>query len=364
MKKTLLLAVLFLGLFLAFSNANAQLIADSNNVVVEEATGTWCGYCPCGHEFITQILAAHPKSVVILYHGPPNYGSPVDPFAATGYPVIQLMGMTSYPTAVFGRTSGAISRSAWVSTANSQASLPPNVKIVVTNQTLNLATRTISATINATALTNLTDTYNIYYVITENNLVSPQNFYASCGTAGVHSDYVHNHVSRALVNGTTGELLTSSPWNQNTVLTRQLSYVIPAGIDLANIDLNIIIYKVGTPYPTNAAVQNGMSVKRSDLALTGVGNSEIYPTKYSLEQNYPNPFNPTTNIRFTVPKEGHVTLKIFDISGKEVATYLDSYINAGIYNAPFDGSQLTSGIYFYRLTAGDFVETKKMMLIK
>ena len=197
MKKALLLTVLFLGLFLSLKNVNAQLIADSNNVVVEEATGTWCGYCPCGHEFITQILAAHPKSVVILYHGPPNYGSPVDPFAATGYPVIQLMGMNSYPTAVFGRTSGAISRNLWVSTADAQAMLTPNVKIVVTNQTLNLATRTISATINATALQNLTDTYNIYYVITENNLVRPQNFYATCGTAGVHNDYVHGHVSRA-----------------------------------------------------------------------------------------------------------------------------------------------------------------------
>jgi hypothetical protein len=363
MKKIFLL-VLFLGIFLSFNNINAQLIADSNNVVIEEATGTWCGYCPCGHEFITQILAAHPKAVVILYHGPPNYGSPVDPFAATGYPVIQLLGMTSYPTAVFGRVTGPLSRSLWVSTANSQSMLPPNVKIEVTNQTLNLDTRTISATINATALQNLTETYNIYYVITENNLVRPQNFYSACGTAGVHNDYVHSHVSRALVNGTQGELLTSTPWNQNTVLTKQLSYVVPSEIDLANMDLKIIIYKVGTPYATNAAVQNGMSIPRSQMVLTGVGNSELVATKYSLEQNYPNPFNPTTNIRFTVPKAGHATLKIFDISGKEVATYLDGYIKAGIYNAPFDGSQLNSGVYFYRLTAGNFVETKKMMLVK
>jgi len=242
--------------------------------------------------------------------------------------------------------------------------LPPNVKIEVTNQTLNLANRTISATINATAMQNLTDTYNIFYVITENNLVNPQNFYASCGTAGIHNDYVHNHVSRALVNGTTGELLTSSPWNQNSVLTKQLSYVIPAGIDLANIDLNIIIYKVGTPYGTNAAVQNGMSIPRAQMVLTGVGNTEIIPTKYSLEQNYPNPFNPTTNIRFTVPKDGLTTLVIYDASGKEISTYLNSYIKAGSYNAPFNGTNLSSGVYYYRLTSGQFSETKKMMLVK
>lgn len=363
MKKFFLL-FLFLGILFSVNDINAQLIADSNNVVIEEATGTWCGYCPCGHSFITQILAEHPKTVVILYHGPPNYGNPVDPYAATGYPVIQLLGMNSYPTAVFGRITGPLSRSAWVSTANTQSLLAPNVKIEVTNQTLNLATRTISATINSTALQNLTDTYNIYYVLTENNLVYPQNFYSSCGTAGIHNDYVHYNVSRALINGTTGELLTSTPWNQNTVLTKQLSYVIPAGIDLANVDLKIIIYKVGTPYSSNAAVQNGMSIPRAQFILTGVGNTEIIPTKYSLEQNYPNPFNPTTNIKFTVPKDGHSTLKIYDMTGKEVSTYLDSYIKAGSYNAQFNGTNLSSGVYYYRLTAGDFSETKKMMLVK
>jgi hypothetical protein len=362
--KKLFLLFLFLGLLISIKDINAQLIADSNNVVVEEATGTWCGYCPCGHEFITQILASHPKSVIILYHGPPNYGSPVDPFASTGYPMIQLFGMNSYPTAIFGRTTGPISRSLWVSTANTQAMLPPNVKIEVTNQTLNLANRTISATINATALQNLTDTYNIFYVITENNLVSPQNFYASCGTAGVHNDYVHNHVSRALVNGTTGELLTSSPWNQNSVLTKQLSYVIPAGIDLANIDLNIIIFKVGTPYGTNAAVQNGMAIPRSQMILTGVGNTEIIPTKYSLEQNYPNPFNPTTNLRFSLPKAGNTSLKVYNILGKEVMVMFDGYMDAGIYNATLDASSLSSGVYFYTLKSGNYTETKKMNVIK
>ncbi|MCX6160289.1 MAG: Omp28-related outer membrane protein [Ignavibacteriae bacterium] len=364
MKKIFLLTVLLFGLLFAFGDINAQLITDSNNVVLEEATGTWCGYCPCGHEFVAQILAAHPKSVVILYHGPPNYGSPVDPWAATGYPVIQLMGMTSYPTAVIGRSSGIISRSAWVGQANYQATIAPNVKIEVINQTLNVATRTINATINATALVNLTDTYNIYYVITENNLVMPQNFYASCGTAGVHNDYVHGHVSKALVNGTTGELLTSTPWNLNTVLTKQLTYTIPAGIDLANMDLNIIIYKVGTPYPTGAPVQNAMKIPSSLFTPTGIGSIEKVPSKYNLEQNYPNPFNPTTNIRFSVPKDGNATLKIYDVRGNEVATYLNSYIKAGSYNAPFDGSNLSSGVYYYRLSAGDFSDTKKMMLIK
>jgi len=358
----LTIALIFTASFFPTKTLYSQ--TDTNNVVIEECTGTWCGYCPCGHDFITQILTNHPNTVVILYHGPPNYGSPVDPFASTGYPVIQLLGMSSYPGAVVGRITGPIGRTQWVAQVDYQSTLTPGVKITVPSKTLNLATRTINVSINATALQNLTDTYNIYYVITENRLVAPQNFYASCGTAGVHNDYIHNHVSRALVNGTTGELLTSSPWNQGVTLNKQLNYTIPAGIDLENMDLNIIIFKVGTPYNTSAPVQNAMFIPRNQFTLTGVSGNEIVPTVNTLEQNYPNPFNPTTNIRFTVVKNGHATLKIFDASGKEIATYLDSYITAGTYNAPFNGSNLSSGIYYYRLTIGDFSETKKMMLIK
>jgi hypothetical protein len=363
MKKIFLL-VFLVSLLLTINDINAQLTTDSNNVVLEEATGTWCGWCPCAHEYLTTIKSMRPQTVIILYHGPTGSA---DPWNATGGPVISFLGMSSYPTAVLGRVTGPIGRTSWVGQVSYQSTLAPPMKLTVTNQTLNLATRTISANIDAKALQNYTDTtvsYNIFYIITENNLVYPQNFYSGCGTAGYHNDYVHYHVSRAIVNGTSGELLKSGAWLQDSVVTKQLSYVIPAGIDLANIDLNIIVYKNTPPISTNGAVQSAMFIKRSQMVLTGVSNTEIVPNKYSLEQNYPNPFNPTTNIRFTVPKNGFASLKIYDMSGKEVSTYLDGYITAGSYTAPFDGSQLSSGVYFYRLTAGDFVETKKMMLVK
>ena len=79
---------------------------------------------------------------------------------------------------------------------------------------------------------------------------------------------------------------------------------------------------------------------------------------------YPNPFNPSTTIKYSIPKQSNVTLKVFDVLGSEVATLVNKEQPQGNYEVEFDGSELTSGIYFYRLQAGDFVETKKMILIK
>jgi len=98
--------------------------------------------------------------------------------------------------------------------------------------------------------------------------------------------------------------------------------------------------------------------------VTGIVNNNEVPKTYSLSQNYPNPFNPVTKINYELPKSGFVTLKIYDILGKEVATLVDETKNAGLYTVEFDGSQFSSGTYFYRLESNGFVSTKKMMLIK
>ena len=103
----------------------------------------------------------------------------------------------------------------------------------------------------------------------------------------------------------------------------------------------------------------------SIAATTGVEpiSSEV-PAKYELSQNYPNPFNPVTKIRFTLPEIKNVSLKIYDMTGKEVAVLVNNKLGAGTYAVSFDASSLSSGVYFYRLVAGSFVETRKMILLK
>ena len=110
--------------------------------------------------------------------------------------------------------------------------------------------------------------------------------------------------------------------------------------------------------------QGGMIVKTSDL-LTG--NGEIVsqtPRDFNLAQNYPNPFNPNTVIRFQLSVVSNTTLKIYDITGREVQTVVNEKLQPGVYEKSFDGSKLTSGVYFYKITVNDISETRKMLLIK
>jgi len=95
--------------------------------------------------------------------------------------------------------------------------------------------------------------------------------------------------------------------------------------------------------------------------ITPVSN---IPDKFSLSQNYPNPFNPTTTINYSIPKSGLVTLKVYNVLGKEVATLVNEVKNAGSYAVNFGGFELTSGTYFYKIEAGDFTDVKKMILLK
>ena len=97
----------------------------------------------------------------------------------------------------------------------------------------------------------------------------------------------------------------------------------------------------------------------------------IFPETYLLEQNYPNPFNVSTTIRYSVPEHSYVTLKVFDLLGREVATLVNEEKQTGFYAVKFDGSSLASGVYFYRIEAtpaggqaGNFIETKKLVLVK
>ncbi|MBL1214443.1 MAG: T9SS type A sorting domain-containing protein [Ignavibacteriae bacterium] len=88
------------------------------------------------------------------------------------------------------------------------------------------------------------------------------------------------------------------------------------------------------------------------------------PTSFELSQNFPNPFNPTTNIRFTLPEASNVQLKVFNTLGEEVASLTNNLFEAGVHNITFDASNFISGVYFYKLEADNFVQVKKMMLLK
>ena len=100
--------------------------------------------------------------------------------------------------------------------------------------------------------------------------------------------------------------------------------------------------------------------------LTGVKreDKESIPSEYTLSQNYPNPFNPTTEINFSIPASGNTTLAIYNVLGQKVATLVSKELTAGSYKYQFDASNLTSGIYFYKLQSNEYSQVRKMMLLK
>ena len=94
------------------------------------------------------------------------------------------------------------------------------------------------------------------------------------------------------------------------------------------------------------------------------GTAGEIPTNYDISQNYPNPFNPTTNIKFSLPKDELVSIKVYDILGKEVATIMNENKPAGNYEVNFNASALSSGVYFYRMNAGSFNSINRMVVLK
>ena len=98
--------------------------------------------------------------------------------------------------------------------------------------------------------------------------------------------------------------------------------------------------------------------------VNGVDDEVNQPEKFQLSQNYPNPFNPTTSIQYAISSRQFITLKVYNLLGKEIATLVNEEKSAGEYKVEFNGNNLPSGIYFYELKAGNITQTKKMMLLK
>lgn len=114
------------------------------------------------------------------------------------------------------------------------------------------------------------------------------------------------------------------------------------------------------------AATHGRSMFEVDISNlpSGINNNTVTANDFLLKQNYPNPFNPETNISYELKQKAFVTLKVFDLSGKEVAVLVNGIKSSGSYNVKFSGADLSSGLYFYKLESGEFSEVKKMMLIK
>jgi len=143
----------------------------------------------------------------------------------------------------------------------------------------------------------------------------------------------------------------------DTVYIAQDVWIVKDVIPSVSVDLNTLGIDFAFTIPGN--------IKELTQSMVGISGQQNYaPDNFSLSQNYPNPFNPSTLINYELRVTGFAKLIVYDILGNEVATLVNEKQNAGSYSAEFDGSGFSSGVYFYKLDAGEFSETKRMILLK
>jgi hypothetical protein len=163
------------------------------------------------------------------------------------------------------------------------------------------------------------------------------------------------------------ELLATVDDDEFTYVDETLSLTPPggqAGTDVYYYIKGVYIENPPNPIETSASNTVIVNVPGDDIDKKSVSNNNNENFEYNLTQNFPNPFNPSTIISYSLPVSGQVTLKVFDILGIEVAELVNEQKEAGKHTIKFDASNLTSGIYFYKIESDKFLQTRKMMIIK
>ena len=196
-------------------------------------------------------------------------------------------------------------------------------------------------------------------------------------TAEDNDDYLSSYALRLIINGgpiNGGEIIESSGFFEESVLSSSIasSIEIPMGSTEGTWNIRIIleddfgsITNLGPNDLENQNFQNHIFVNNTILGL----DNENVPTKFLLHQNYPNPFNPITTLRYNLPKDTFVRITVFDMSGNVVKTLVNTIKNAGFNSEQWNATNnqentVSSGVYFYTIQAGNFIDTKKMILIK
>ena len=174
-----------------------------------------------------------------------------------------------------------------------------------------------------------------------------------------HLRSIDAYANQVTVCGDNGKIMTSNDYGVTFVdqLNGENRHLY--GVALRSGTVGVVVGEIGSA--ANGALYF-TDMNGGYVGITQTGSET--PENYSVSQNYPNPFNPSTKINFALPKQGLVTIKVYDMLGKEIETLVNEVKSAGKYTVDFNGSKLSSGVYFYRIQANDFIDVKRMMLVK
>ncbi len=323
------------------------LAQEDRKVLVEIFTNSHCPLCPAAHNVIDNYLSGPNGNKIsyIFFHM--NYPYNDDPLywqsqegsdARDNY----YNPVAATPQGWFDGISQG-SSSGWTNTLNNLVATTSPIKI-------NLSGSRTPTQFNINA--QLTRTGNV----PDNDLVIHFVVVEDIFFDGRNSVSNHKHVMRKML---------PTPDGQSFTINLNETINFPQTIDLDPIwdadSLSVVVFIQSSGSKT--AYQSA-TISSSELNVTDVENESWVPFEFILEQNYPNPFNPSTIISWQSPVGNHQTLKVYDVLGNEVATIINEFKPAGSYEVEFSAAGLTSGIYFYKLQAENYVETKKMLLLK
>jgi len=346
MKNKIILSIIVLILTCAGIFSQAQ-----RRVLFEEWTSSTCGPCAANNPILNAFIEVNWNSLTaVKYHvGWPAPGN--DPMylynPTQSYDRRYYYGVNAVP---WLNVDGVIldvwpfSQANFQNALNTRMAVPTPVSINVVDQ--RIAGDTIKATVTVTKLSALpSGTYYLRVMAVEKKVI-----YSS--PPGNNGETIFPEVFRRAFPSSQGTSITTTPGTEN--------YVFKYYRD--NVMVDSMMYTI-------AFLQNDANKEVLNSALgyafTGLTyDPETVPVNYALGQNYPNPFNPSTTIKLGLPSDGNVSLKVYDILGNEVQTLVEGYQKAGTYNIYFSGENLSSGIYYYKLSSGNLSDTKKMVLLK
>jgi hypothetical protein len=331
------------------------------NVLFEMFTNSHCPLCTSAHASFESYLANGVNAgnlnyifyhMVFPYSDDPVYqANPSDAAGRNNY----YGPYSSTPVAFFDGEKQPNNYSQWTGNIDSRFSVTSPVLIELSG-TVEGDVVTLDADI--TFGSNVpTGAAVIHFVVTE-----------SINYAGRNGVSDHKNVMRKMITGPTGETISTSG---NRVVSK--SFQLNGSWNPDKIEIVVFIQN-----SNSREIYQSASISYGSLIPTSISNESSTPVEFSLEQNYPNPFNPSTTINYSIPdvETGHapshqnnggslpVTLIVYDILGREVATLVNEYMAAGNYSAVFNADALSSGIYFYTLKTGRQVLTRKMTLLK
>lgn len=344
--KRLLLVVI--ALIITSVTVNSQA---TRTVLFENWTSSTCGPCASNNPQLKNWIATNWNALIcVSYHvGWPSPGNdpmylhnPVQSYDRRYYygvnsvPAAYMQGVHSYVGSPFNYNNMTV-------LYNTYSSSTANTGVTVQDQ--RIPGDSIRATVTVTNYAALTGTYHLRVMAVERWVI-----YTS--PPGTNGETVFGNVFRRSFPTSTGTVINNTPGTHTYTFTY---YKDPVWQDSSTYTIAFI---------QNDADKTILNAGRMGMLVGIEPYSNEVPSKFELQQNYPNPFNPTTNIKFGLPKDGFVSLKIYNLIGKEVKTLVEGNHRAGSYNMTFDAVNLPSGIYFYTLRTNEFTETKKMMLVK